>query len=65
VFKLSIESSHIIHNHNIANHVHHSIKAPGPCTSTVEQEKTRLLLEEKNKKNAYLKEMIEWLKQKV
>jgi hypothetical protein len=31
----------------------------------VEQEKTQLLLEEKERERVYLKEMIEWLKQKV
>jgi hypothetical protein len=66
-FKLSIESSHIIHNqtNHTANQVHHSIKAPCSSTPTLEQEKTQLLLEEKEREIVYLKEMIEWLKQKV
>lgn len=67
-FKLSIESSHVIHNHQQTSSldVHQSsINAPHPNAPTVEQEKTQWLLEEKEREMVYLKEMIEWLKQKV
>ena len=67
MFKLSIESSHVIHNYQQTSlEVHQSLtNAPPPNAPTVEQEKTQLLLEEKEREIVYLKEMIEWLKQKV
>ncbi len=65
--KLSIESSHVIHNYQQTSlEVHQTaITAPPPNAPRVEQEKTQLLLEEKEREIVYLKEMIEWLKQKV
>ncbi len=65
--KLSIESSHVIHNNQQTSvDVHQlSINASHPSAPTIEQEKTQWLLEEKEREIVYLKEMIEWLKQKV
>ncbi len=64
-FKLSIESSHTSFNQQAYYDVRQSINTPCPNASRVEQEKTQWLLEEKEREMVYLKEMIEWLKQKV
>ncbi len=66
LLRSAVSSSHIASHNHAANYVH---QINSLCTTlpSLEQELATIrgVLEEKNKENAYLKEMIKWMKQKV